>query len=156
MDNACKEHHHCVTLDVGGERRLSRRVRNDELGLLELTRHVPPAASCPAATPPRPPSPPHPRPGGRPPPPAPNRPRHRVPLLTLIQALVDARSLLLKTHSATAGPPTRQRLAGLRPRRATPEVAGVRRASEAAPRPGPARTDRHRLESGGGRRRDGR
>ena len=35
-----KEHHHCVALDACGERRLSRRVGNDEPELLELIRDV--------------------------------------------------------------------------------------------------------------------
>ncbi|KOT89992.1 hypothetical protein ADK86_27315 [Streptomyces sp. NRRL F-5755] len=35
-----KEHHHCVVLDTRGERRLSRRVGNDEPELLELIREV--------------------------------------------------------------------------------------------------------------------
>lgn len=35
-----KEHHHCVALDARGERRLSRRVGNDEPELLELIRDV--------------------------------------------------------------------------------------------------------------------
>ncbi|GGZ41738.1 hypothetical protein GCM10010365_73130 [Streptomyces poonensis] len=35
-----KEHHHCVVLDAQGERRLSRRVGNDEPELLELIREV--------------------------------------------------------------------------------------------------------------------
>lgn len=35
-----KEHHHCVALDARGERRLSRRVGNEEPELLELIRDV--------------------------------------------------------------------------------------------------------------------
>ncbi|GGV51408.1 IS110 family transposase [Streptomyces spectabilis] len=35
-----KEHHHCVALDARGERRLSRRVGNDEPELLDLIRDV--------------------------------------------------------------------------------------------------------------------
>ncbi|MFI1599130.1 IS110 family transposase [Streptomyces venezuelae] len=35
-----KEHHHCVAPDARGERRLSRRVGNDEPELLELIRDV--------------------------------------------------------------------------------------------------------------------
>ncbi len=35
-----KEHHHCVALDARGERRLSRRVGNDEPELLELIHEV--------------------------------------------------------------------------------------------------------------------
>ena len=35
-----KEHHHCVVIDANGERLLSRRVLNDESGLLELIRDV--------------------------------------------------------------------------------------------------------------------
>ncbi|BBC28907.1 Transposase [Streptomyces graminofaciens] len=35
-----KEHHHRVALDAQGERRLSRRVGNDEPALLELIRDV--------------------------------------------------------------------------------------------------------------------
>lgn len=35
-----KEHHHCVALDARGERRLSRRIGNDEPELLELIREI--------------------------------------------------------------------------------------------------------------------
>jgi transposase len=36
-----KEHHHCVVIDAGGEKLLSRRVLNDEAVLLELISDVP-------------------------------------------------------------------------------------------------------------------
>lgn len=35
-----KEHHHCVVLDARGERKMSRRVGDDEPELLELIREV--------------------------------------------------------------------------------------------------------------------